>query len=133
MGDLVYVGETRRGAVPQLLEVLRSGGVVAILPEGTRSPTGAMVPAHRGVALLATRAGVPIVPAAAYGQERAVASWKRLRRVRVRVQVGPPIVLPGGPHDRRSLQALTDGVMRSVASMLPLEYRGVYGQPPPEL
>ena len=132
MGDLVYVGETRRGAVPQLLEVLRSGGVVAILPEGTRSPTGAMVPAHRGVALLATRAGVPIVPAAAYGQERAVASWKRLRRVRVRVQVGPPIVLPGGPHDRRSLQALTDGVMRSVASMLPPEYWGVYGQPPPE-
>ena len=132
MGDLVYVGETRRGAVPQLLEVLRSGGVVAILPEGTRSPTGAMVPAHRGVALLATRAGVPIVPAAAYGQERAVASWKRLRRVRVRVQVGPPIVLPGGPHDRRSLQALTDGVMRSVASMLPPAYRGVYGQPPPE-
>jgi len=128
MGDLVYVGEKRRSSVPQLLEVLRSGGVVAILPEGTRSPTGALLPAHRGVALLATRAGVPIVPAAAYGQERTFACWRRLRRVHVRVQVGQPIVLPPGPHDRRSLQELTDGVMRVVASMLPAEYRGVYGE-----
>jgi 1-acyl-sn-glycerol-3-phosphate acyltransferase len=128
MGDLVYVGETRRGSIPRLLGVLRSGGVVAILPEGTRSPTGALVHAHRGVALLATRAGVPIVPAAAYGQERAVACWRRLRRVPVRVLVGPPIELPAGPHDRRSLQELTDGVMRVVASMLPAEYRGVYGE-----
>jgi 1-acyl-sn-glycerol-3-phosphate acyltransferase len=130
MGDLVYVGETRRGSIPQLLDVLRSGGVVAILPEGTRSPTGALVPAHRGVALLATRAGVPIVPAAAYGQERTFACWRRLRRVHVRVEVGPPIVLPPGPHDRRSLQGMTDGVMRVVASMLPARYRGVYRETP---
>lgn len=134
MGDLVYVGETRRGrgSIPQLLAVLESGGVVAILPEGTRSPTGALVPAHRGVALLATRAEVPIVPAAAYGQERTFACWKRLRPVPVRVQVGRPITLPAGRHDRRSLQALTDDVMRVVASMLPPEYRGVYGGPWPD-
>jgi 1-acyl-sn-glycerol-3-phosphate acyltransferase len=129
MGDLVYVGETRRGAIPQLLDVLRAGGAVAILPEGTRSLTGALMPAHRGVALLATRAGVPIVPAAAYGQERAFACWRRLRRVPVRVRVGAPIVLPPGPHDRRSLQEQTDGVMRVVASMLPTRYRGVYAEP----
>jgi 1-acyl-sn-glycerol-3-phosphate acyltransferase len=130
MGDLVFVGETRRGAVPQLLDVLRSGGAVAILPEGTRSPTGALVPAHRGVALLATRAAVPIVPASAYGQERTFACWRRLRRVHVRVQVGPPIVLPPGNYDRRSLQELTDDVMRVVASMLPPQYRGVYAEAP---
>jgi 1-acyl-sn-glycerol-3-phosphate acyltransferase len=108
--------------------VLRAGGVVAILPEGTRSPTGALVPAQRGVALLGTRAGVPIVPAAAHGQERTFRCWRRLRRVHVRVRVGPPIELPPGPHDRRALQELTDGVMRVVASMLPAEYRGVYGE-----
>ena len=129
MGDLVYVGGTRRGSIGELLDVLRAGGVVAILPEGTRSRTGALVPAHRGVALLATRAGVPIVPAAASGQERAIACWRRLRRVPVRVQVGPPIELPPGPHDRRSLQALTDDVMRVIAEMLPAEYRGVYAEP----
>jgi len=133
MGDLVYVGETRRGSIPQLLAVLESGGVVAILPEGTRSPTGALLQAHRGVALLATRSGAPVVPAAAYGQERTFACWKRLRRVPVRVRIGPPITLPPGPHDRRSLQALTDDVMRVIASMLPPEYRGVYAEasPPP--
>jgi 1-acyl-sn-glycerol-3-phosphate acyltransferase len=132
MGDLAYVGGTRRGAARELVEVLRSGAVVAILPEGTRSRTGAMGTAQRGVALLATRAPAPMVPAAAYGQERAVACWRRLRRVPVRVRIGPPIAPPPGPHDRRSLQACTDGVMRTIAAMLPPDYRGVYSQPPAE-
>jgi 1-acyl-sn-glycerol-3-phosphate acyltransferase len=126
MGDLVYVGERRRGSVGEMLDALRGGRVVAILPEGTRSPTGALVPAHRGMALLATRTGVPVVPCAAWGQERAGSCWLRLRRVPVRARVGPPIVLPQGPHDRRSLQELTDGVMRVIAGMLPPQYRGVY-------
>src|SRR5215471_21346693 len=49
MGDLVYVGEGRRGSVGEMLDALRAGRVVAILPEGTRSPTGALVHAHRGM------------------------------------------------------------------------------------
>jgi len=128
MGDLVYVGAGRRGAVTRLLEVLRSGGVVAILPEGTRSPTAALGRGERGVALLAARSGAPVVPAAAWGQERAGACWRRLRRVPVRVRIGSPLqVLPGGAPDRASQQAFADEVMRTIAAMLPPEYRGVYG------
>jgi 1-acyl-sn-glycerol-3-phosphate acyltransferase len=127
MGDVVYVGERRRGAMRRLVEVLRSGGVVAILPEGTRSPTHALGRGQPGVALLAARAPAPVVPAAAYGQERAAACWTRLRRAPVRVRIGPPIVLPTGAHDRQRLQELSDEVMRAIAAMLPPEYRGVYG------
>lgn len=128
MGDLIYVGGSRRRSVTLAIEVLRSGGVVAILPEGTRSRTGALRPAHRGVALLATRAPAPIVPAAAYGQERATWCWRRLRRVPVRIRIGPAMELPGGAHDRERLQTYTDDVMRAIAAMLPEEYRGVYAQ-----
>jgi 1-acyl-sn-glycerol-3-phosphate acyltransferase len=130
MGDLIYVGRTRRGALAQSIEVLRSGAVLAILPEGTRSRTRALLPAQRGVAMVATRAPAPIVPAAAYGQERALEWWRRLRRVPVRVRVGPPIVLPAGAHSRERLEACTEEVMRAIAAMLPPEYRGVYGGPP---
>jgi 1-acyl-sn-glycerol-3-phosphate acyltransferase len=126
MGELIYVGETRRGTVGAMLEVLASGAVLAILPEGTRSRTGALVPANRGVALLAARSGAPIVPAAAHGQERAGWFWRRLRRVPVRVRIGPPIAVPAGPLGRATLQARTDELMRAIAAMLPPEYRGVY-------
>jgi 1-acyl-sn-glycerol-3-phosphate acyltransferase len=84
------------------------------------------------MALLATRTGVPVVPCAAWGQERAVSSWLRLRRVLVRARVGPPVMLPTGPHDRRQLQELTDDVMRVIAGMLPPQYRGVYGEQLPD-
>ena len=126
MGDLIYAGPSNRRAVAQAVRVLRRGGVVAILPEGTRSPTGALVPAHRGVALLASRAPAPVVPAAAWGQERAGRCWRRLRRVHVRVRIGPQIQLPPGPHDRERLEGYTDEVMRAIAAMLPPEYRGAY-------
>jgi 1-acyl-sn-glycerol-3-phosphate acyltransferase len=130
MGDVVYVGARRRGSMRRLVAVLRAGGVVAILPEGTRSPTGALIRAQRGVALLATESAAPVVPAAAWGQERPARWWRRLRRAPVRVRIGPPLTLPPGPHDRERLQALTDEVMRAIAAMLPTAYRGVYGEPP---
>jgi 1-acyl-sn-glycerol-3-phosphate acyltransferase len=81
------------------------------------------------VAVVATLAPAPIVPAAAHGQERAVESWRRLRRVPVRVRVGPPVHLPAGTHSRERLQAYTDELMSTIAAMLPPEYRGVYTEP----
>ncbi|HEY4025876.1 MAG TPA: lysophospholipid acyltransferase family protein [Candidatus Dormibacteraeota bacterium] len=129
MGDLVYVGARRRGAMTNAIEVLRAGAVLAILPEGTRSSTRALLRGQRGVAMVAARAPAPIVPAAAYGQERALEFWRRLRRVPVRVRVGPPIELPPGSHPRERLQAYADDVMHAIAAMLPPEYRGVYAEP----
>jgi 1-acyl-sn-glycerol-3-phosphate acyltransferase len=129
MGDLVYVGRNPRGALATSIEVLRSGAVLAILPEGTRSPTGALLRGQRGVAMVAARAPAPIVPAAAYGQERAMESWRRLRRVLVRVRIGRPVEVPAGTHSRERLQAQADDLMRTIAAMLPPEYRGVYAEP----
>lgn len=128
MGEVVFVGPRRRGAMRRLVEALRAGAVVAILPEGTRSPTGALIRGQRGAAALATAAGVPAVPAAAWGQERALASWLRLRRAPVWVRIGRPLRLPAGPHDRARLEALTDEAMHAIAALLPPEYRGVYGE-----
>jgi len=42
--------------------VLDAGEVLAVSPEGTRSPDGALQPAKPGVALLAARTGVAILP-----------------------------------------------------------------------
>ncbi len=123
-------GEVDRKALSQALEVLKAGALLAIAPEGTRSKTGALQQGREGPAYLASRTGAVIVPVGAYGQEKAVACWKRLRRPHIVVQVGEPFVLPGTPNKAKGpqLAAYTDEIMRRIAALLPPEYRGVYAE-----
>lgn len=62
-------GEGDRRALSFSEEVLARGGVLSIFPEGTRSLDGEVHDFHRGVALLAMTAGVPVVPAALWGSQ----------------------------------------------------------------
>jgi 1-acyl-sn-glycerol-3-phosphate acyltransferase len=122
-------GEADRQALAQAEEVLNRGDVLALAPEGTRSKTGALQPARDGAAYLAARTGPTIVPVAAYGQELAERSWKRLRRPHIVVIVGEPFHLEGTPGKARGQQRAlyTEEMMLRLARMLPPEYRGVYG------
>jgi 1-acyl-sn-glycerol-3-phosphate acyltransferase len=127
MSDVVFIGASNRTALDALRRELDAGGVVAILPEGTRSRSGAMGEGRRGFAALAARAQVRVVPAAAHGQERSRAFWHRGRRVPVHVHIGPPLPPPPLGAGKTELARYTDEVMRAIASLLPERYRGVYG------
>ena len=87
-------GGQDRGAIQTCIERLQRGGVVAVFPEGARTPDGEIHPFASGAALIARRAGVPVVPAALDGAYRA---WPRSRRLpalfgpRIRVIYGAPI------------------------------------------
>jgi 1-acyl-sn-glycerol-3-phosphate acyltransferase len=76
----------------ETLRRLRSGGIVTLFPEGTRSPDGQLGPLKSGIAVLVARAGVPIVPAGLAGTFEV---WPRSRLVPVlhpiRIHYGPPI------------------------------------------
>jgi len=61
----------RLGPIRKCLSVLRSGRVVAIFPEGRRSHTGTLLPPMPGVGVLASRAGVPVIPVAIAGTREA--------------------------------------------------------------
>jgi 1-acyl-sn-glycerol-3-phosphate acyltransferase len=126
MSDVVFVGSSNRRALDAAVAQLTAGAVVAILPEGTRSRTGVMAEGHRGVALLAARAQVPVVPACAFGQERAAASWRRIRRVGVRVRIGEALAPPPPGAGKSELLRYTEVVMLAIAALLPDAYRGAY-------
>ncbi|MDR3635479.1 MAG: lysophospholipid acyltransferase family protein [Isosphaeraceae bacterium] len=64
--------------VKETLRRLRDGGVVTFFPEGTRSPNGELGPLKPGIAALAERARVPILPAGIAGTFEA---WPRHRSV----------------------------------------------------
>lgn len=65
---------------------------VVIFPEGTRSPTGELLPFKKGAFMMALRTGIEIVPAACLGT-RAIqkkGDW-RVRPGKIIVRFGPPI------------------------------------------
>jgi len=106
---------------------LADGRLLAIAPEGTRSPTASLQRAHPGIVLLAQRTGAPILPLVYYGHEDIKRNLKRLRRTPFYVAVGDPftLVLPERPSaDER--QTVADEIMCRLAELLPEKYRGVY-------
>lgn len=121
-------------AVRFCLKRLKQGGVLALAPEGTRSPTGALIEGKPGTSYLAARAGVPIVPVGLEGTEDSniLGGFWRLRRGAVTVRMGKPFLLPPLPvKDREvALQQATDEIMCQIAAMLPPETRGVYANHP---
>jgi len=131
----VHRGEVDRRALSKCLDVLQQGGILGLAPEGTRSPTGMMQRGKPGVAYLATRADVPIVPVGMSGQERIFAEWRRLRRPRVVVRIGEAFKLQPVTGGRRGeqLQARTDEVMRRIAALVREDLRGVYADSAPSV
>jgi len=117
------------------LDHLGRGGLLGIAPEGTRSRTGALIPAKTGVAYLADKAGVPIVPIAIWGTENAVKQMLHLRRPQIYIRFGEPFRLPPLTRSERNagMQRNTDEIMLRIAAMLPEAYHGAYArQPQPE-
>ncbi len=122
------------GAVREALKRLRKGGALVIAPEGTRSPTGALIEGQPGLAYLAAKSSMPIYPVVLTGSrdKEAYALLRRLRRVQVRVQVGEPFTLPPlkGKQRVETLAQYTDEIMCRIAALLPPDYRGVYTDHP---
>jgi 1-acyl-sn-glycerol-3-phosphate acyltransferase len=122
-------GEADMDAMKSALAVLKGGGRLGVAPEGTRSPTGALIRGKPGAAFLADRARVPLVPMAITGTEDIIPCWKRLRRPRILCEVGPAFHLESsGRAKGAELDLLTDQIMVTLARMLPEKYRGVYAQ-----
>ena len=125
-------GQSDRTALKAALKALQVGTLLGIAPEGTRSRSASLQLAKPGVAFLASRAEVPIVPAVVINTERAFAELKSLRRPRLILKIGPPFTLAAlGPGNRSAqLHAHADEIMLHLAAMLLPRYRGVYTNHP---
>ena len=115
-------------ALREATNFLKNGGVLGIAPEGTRSTTGALIEAKTGVAYLAEKSRVPIVPAAVSGTEDAVRKLARLKRPHLCLKFGEPFKLPPIGHRPRNegLVRNTDEIMCRIAVLLPPRYHGAY-------
>jgi 1-acyl-sn-glycerol-3-phosphate acyltransferase len=113
---------------------MKAGGILVIAPEGTRSKSEALAEGKPGVAYLAMKAGVPIVPIALTGTEDrlVLARLKHLKKSEIKIVIGPAFTLPPvkGRDRDAALRQYTDEIMCRIGALLPEKYRGVYAQHP---
>lgn len=134
--DLLFLerNEADFGTLKEVLRRLKSGGMLMIAPEGTRSHTEALLEGKPGAAFLAARSGATIIPSAVIGSEDRVVKeqLRKFRRPHVRIIVGEPFTLPPIPKTDRDayFKECTDEIMAQIAALLPEKYQGVYATHP---
>jgi 1-acyl-sn-glycerol-3-phosphate acyltransferase len=111
------------GAIRRALRALEAGGVVGIFPEGPFSREGRLVRGQPGVALVALRAAVPVVPAAITGTFEALVArrWHVPRRTPLRVRFGRALRFPAPgrrPLTQRLREDVTARIMAEIATLL---------------
>lgn len=107
------------GALRTALRLLEEGAALLVFPEGTRGPEGTLREPKAGSAMLAVRAGVPVVPVFISGTGRALGKGRRLPRpVKVRVTFGPPLVLEGPVEGRKEYYEVASRQMMAAIARL---------------
>ncbi|MGY2126891.1 lysophospholipid acyltransferase family protein [Blastococcus sp. SYSU DS0617] len=117
-------GAASDAAFESAVPVLDGGGMVAVFPEGTRSPDGRLYRGRTGALRLAQRCGVPVLPVGITGT-RDVRPGDLLgrRRPPVTMRFGRPVDVTGA-----DVRAATDALMATIQELSGQEYVPHYAQ-----
>jgi 1-acyl-sn-glycerol-3-phosphate acyltransferase len=122
--------EAGQAAIREGLGVLGKDELLGIYPEGTRSHDGRLYKGKVGVAVMALRAGVPVVPCAMIGTFEAQPPGKVVPNVRpVAIRFGEPLDFSryaGMENEKAVLRAVTDEIMYAILSLSEQEYVDEY-------
>ena len=126
-------GDKSQQSLEIALDVVKSGNLLGIYPEGTRSPDGFLYRGRTGVARLALAAGVPVIPVGLVGTEKVMPKAAKIPRlwgrVKVTVRFGKPLDFSryaGQEKDRFVLRSVTDEIMFEIMQLSGQEYRDEY-------
>lgn len=123
-------GRASAGSMDSVLQVLRNGELLAIFPEGTRSPDGRLYKGKTGVARLVLQAKVPVIPV---GIRDSVAERTKRLNIpyypRTKISIGKPLDFDRyapAAGDRNVLRYVTDEIMAAVQEQSGQEYVDAY-------
>jgi len=113
------------------VRLLRSGEVLGIYPEGTRSPDGRLYRGKTGVARMALEAGVPVIPVAMIDTDTIQPTGRVIPKFRPRpgVRFGQPLDFSryeGMAGDRFVERSMTDEIMYELMLLSGQEYVDLY-------
>jgi 1-acyl-sn-glycerol-3-phosphate acyltransferase len=140
-------GSASQRALDTATEVLDSGSLLGIYPEGTRAPDLRLHRGHTGVARLALGCGVPIIPVGIVGTRAVQPPGSRWMRPfhPVTIRFGSPVAYRrpgavtsggacGGPapaSQKAELRDLTDALMSAIGQLSGQEYVDNYADRAP--
>lgn len=79
-------------SIDRAVEKVRNGTNVVVFPEGTRSPTGELLPFKKGGFVLAIKGGIPILPVGIYGSNKILPKGSiKISSGIIKIAVGKPI------------------------------------------
>ncbi|MGV9504151.1 lysophospholipid acyltransferase family protein [Streptomyces tendae] len=118
--------EAGQAAIREGLGVLGRGELLGIYPEGTRSHDGRLYKGKVGVAVMALRAGVPVVPCAMIGTFEAQPPGRKIPKLHpVVIRFGEPLDFSryaGMEGEKAVLRAVTDEIVYTILSLSGQEY-----------
>lgn len=129
----VFRGSVSRDTFVISESILAQKGILVIFPEGG-SWANVLRPARPGVAFLAAKTGVPILPIGLDGFDSFFEKIRKFQRPKVTARIGEPF----GPFqidvknraDREKLDDLAHDIMKQIAKLIPEEKRGYYSDDP---
>lgn len=125
-----------KDAITNMVKAVKSGENLVIFPEGTRSRTGAMIEAKKGILLVARLTKATIIPIGMDGtsellpiSEEGNMGGETWQKADVHIKVGSPVIMP--KREKNENKHLYDErcmytIMESIAEQLPEQLRGVY-------
>lgn len=122
--------EAGQAAIREGIGVLERGELLGIYPEGTRSHDGRLYKGKVGVAVMAIRARVPVVPCAMVGTFEIQPPGRRLPRLKpVTIRFGEPLDFSryaGLEDEKAAVRAVTDEIMYAILRLSEQEYVDEY-------
>jgi len=110
-------------ALRTAIKAIKSGCLVALFPEGTRSVDGKLQPAKGGVAFLVSKAKVPVVPIYIEGAYEAYPKGaKMVKPHKVRIYVGKalePAELQSDKKGSAAYREVGEHIMEEIAKLRP--------------
>jgi 1-acyl-sn-glycerol-3-phosphate acyltransferase len=112
------------------LALLQEGNLFGIYPEGTRSPDGRLYRGRPGVAWLAMKSGLPVLPVAMIGTRHVLPPGHVVPRPgRIEIRIGAPLKFPDMTAIRavgKARQLVTEQVMSAIQELSGQEYVHMY-------
>ncbi|KKR21149.1 MAG: Phospholipid/glycerol acyltransferase [Parcubacteria group bacterium GW2011_GWE2_39_37] len=119
--------EDKSQVITQATEVLKSGQILALFPQGTRSRTGEIEKTFTGVARIALLARVPVVPVGIKGAFEVFPPEGKLKwKKDIEINIGPPMDFNKYYDFEKNPQlyrAITNQVMVEISRLAEKEYK----------
>jgi 1-acyl-sn-glycerol-3-phosphate acyltransferase len=132
-GIPVHRGQYDRALLETMTGVLAAGRPLLIAPEGQRSHAPGLQRGHPGVAYIAEKMNVRIIPVGIVGAtDDFLSNSLKAHRPTIAMHIGLPFKLPtdfaAGKPRKVIRQENADLIMLHIAKLLPENYRGYYGE-----